>query len=126
MSDYHKLPIAAKRAQAIASVREPPMVCRACGTSVMADDLLAHRAQRCPGLRNPGPSAKWLTWREAVQLGVARETLYRWAAKGRIRFRIRHGGVREFLKGDLVAKLEQRLAIVVDVPISGNETDQEG
>jgi hypothetical protein len=57
MSDYHKLPIAQKRAEALARAREPAVTCPDCDTQVMPADLLAHLRDRCPGQRDPGPGA---------------------------------------------------------------------
>lgn len=107
MSDYHKLSIAEKRAQALATVREPAVTCPNCDVQVMPADLLAHLEQRCAGPRAPGPSSKWLTWREALALGVNRQTLSRWARSGLVRF-MGERQDRKYLMRDLSLRIAQR------------------
>jgi hypothetical protein len=68
MSDYHRLPIAQKRTEALARAREPSISCPACDTHVTTADLIAHLEQRRPGRRHPGPGARWINWREAVAI----------------------------------------------------------
>lgn len=107
MSDYHKLPIAQKRMQNIARVREPAVSCPDCDTQVMPADLLQHLQERCAGPRDPGPSAKWVTWAEARKMGVPKQTLSRWASSGLVRS---IGGRmdRKYLHRDLALKIAQR------------------
>lgn len=107
MSDYHKLPIAQKRAEALARVREPAVTCPDCDMQVMPVDLIGHLEQRCPGQRDPGPSAKWLTHREVMALGIPRATLTRWVQGGEVRA---VGDVqdRKYLLRDLALKVAQR------------------
>lgn len=108
MTRYHQLPIAAKRAEAIARMREPAIACpRDCGTQLMPDDLLAHLEQRCPGAREPGPGSKWVTSREAVYLGVTEMSLSRWVRDGLVRARGKRGD-RQYLKRDLVIQIALR------------------
>lgn len=126
MSRYHSLPIAQKRAEAIARVREPAVTCPSCDTQVMPVDLLAHIEQRCPGPRAPGPSAKWVGWREAVAIirrsiagmsePAAMMRLSRWSHPDRnqvVRVRARGTrGDRTYLHSDLVKHLA-RTGVVV-------------
>jgi hypothetical protein len=107
VSNYHRMPIAQKRTVALARAREPSVTCQACDTQVMPVDLLAHLAERCPGPREPGPGAKWVSWREARGMGVPAMTLSRWASKGFVRFT---GGRqdRRYLLRDLALKIAQR------------------
>lgn len=105
MSRYHRLPIAQKRAEGLARAREPAVTCPTCDTQVMPADLLAHIEQRCPGPREPGPGAKWLTWREATAIsGVTAMRLSRWANNGLVRFQ---GGRqdRKYLLRDLALRV---------------------
>lgn len=106
MSRYHELSIAEKQAESLARVREQPVACPSCGTQVMPADLIAHVEQRCSGPRDPGPGAKWITWREARAL-VPKRTLVRWVDGGRVRFRGGRGD-RQYLYRDLAQNLAQR------------------
>lgn len=106
MSGYHRLPIAQKRAAAIASARESAVACPDCDTQVMPADLLAHLEERCTGPRDPGPGSQWITWREARSL-VPKRTLVRWIDSGRIRFKGDRGD-RQYLLRDLVKNVARR------------------
>lgn len=104
---YQKLSIAEKRALDLSRAREPAVTCPLCDIQVMRADLLGHLDGRCPGRREPGPGAKWLTRREAMALGVPRRTLARWVSKGHVRWKA--GPVcRLYLEGDLVDQLAPR------------------
>lgn len=107
-AEYHRLPIAQKRALAAATQREPAVACPSCDTQVMPADLLAHIEQRCEGPREPGPGAKWVTYREAIALGVPEATFVRWVQRGFVRYT---GEVqdRRYLLRDLAIKISQRL-----------------
>lgn len=112
MSEYHRLPIAQKRAQALAVARESSVSCPACDTQVMPADLLKHMDERCTGLREPHGGSKWVVWGEALKLGIAKGTLHYWVDTGRVRWR---GELqdRQYLLRDLVTiiairKLRQR------------------
>lgn len=109
MSRYHKLPIAEKRAEDLARVREPAVTCRICDTQVMRADLLAHIDNRCPGRREPGPGSKWVTWGEARAIGVPKRTIVRWVKRGYVRVKGGRGD-RLYLHADLVDRLAQRKA----------------
>lgn len=106
-SRYQQLSIVEKRTENIARVREPSVSCPLCDTQVMPVDLLAHVDLRCPGPREPGPGARWVTWAEARAMGVPAKTLSNWAKNGHVRF----VGVRldrKYLHRDLVLKIAQR------------------
>jgi hypothetical protein len=102
---YHRLPIAEKRALAIGSQREPAVTCPTCDTQVMPADLLAHMEQRCAGPREPGPGARWVTWREARAI-VPERTLVRWVERGFVRHRGGRGD-RTYLHRDLATRVSQ-------------------
>lgn len=104
-AEYHRLPVAEKRAAALASMREPPVACPGCGTQVMPADLVAHVRERCAGPREPGPGSKWIGWKEARSIVPAR-TLVRWVARGLIRVRGGRGD-RQYLHRDLVTRASQ-------------------
>ena len=108
MSSYQKMSIVEKRAVALSSVREASVTCPDCDTQVMPVDLLAHRSDRCPGRREPGPSARWVTWREALAMGVPAMTLSRWASNGHVRV-VGTRMDRKYLHRDLALKISQRL-----------------
>lgn len=104
MSEYHKLPIAQKRAIAIDRAREPAVTCPDCDTQVMPTDLIAHVKTRCAGPRDPGPGAKWLTHREVVALGVPKQTLKDWVDTKKVRYRGDRGD-RVYLLRDLAQQV---------------------
>lgn len=105
VSRYHRLPIAQKRAEGLTRMRTPSVTCPLCDTQVMPTDLLAHLELRCSGLREPGPGDKWLTWKEALALGVSGMNLSLWSRpdkNGRIKVRARgNRGDRQYLERDL-------------------------
>lgn len=70
-------------------------------------DLLGHLASRCPGRREPGPGAKWVTFRDVLALGVPRVTLSRWVQSGQVRF-VGERQERRYLHRDLALKIAQR------------------
>lgn len=106
---YHKLPIAQKRAMAYAAQREPAVACPRCDAQVMPADLLAHVEHRCTGPREPGPTAKWVTWREALVFAPKR-TLLRWVRQGRVRHRGRRLD-RQYLYRDLVVCKARKIGL---------------
>lgn len=125
-AEYHRLPIAQKRALAAATQREPAVACPACDTQVMPADLIAHLEQRCTGPREPGPGARWVTWREAVanirradrdlSEPAAMMMLSRWSrpdGRGVIAVRTRGTrGDRQYLFSDLAKNVARRMVVV--------------
>lgn len=105
MSSYHRLPIAQKRVEALARVREPAVTCPSCDTQVMPTDLLSHMEQRCSGPREPGPGAKWVSWQEARSI-VPERTLVRWIERGFVHVRGERGD-RQYLHRDLATRVSQ-------------------
>lgn len=104
---YQKLSITEKRAVDLDRVREPAVTCPSCDTQVMPTDLLSHMENRCAGPRQPGPSAKWLTWRDAMAIGgVTPMRLSRWARNGHVRF-VGDRQDRKYLQRDLALKVAQ-------------------
>lgn len=86
MISYHRMSIAEKQAHHRDRMREPAVACPECDTQTTAADLIAHMA-RCPGPRDPGPGAKWISWSEARKLGVSDATMNYWTSRGHVRFR---------------------------------------
>lgn len=82
---YHRMSIAAKQALQRERMREPAVVCPACETQTTASDLLEHVATRCTGPRDPSATAQWITWRQALDLGVLPGTMSKWVKRGRVR-----------------------------------------
>ncbi len=106
-NNYHRLPIAAKRAEAVGRMRAPAITCPSCDTQVMPVDLLAHLAQRCPGRREPVPGDQWLTSAEVLELGVPKQTLSDWVTRDEVRVRGERGD-REYLLRDVVLMIAQQ------------------
>jgi len=86
-SSYHRMSAAAKEARNRDRMREPAIACPVCETQTTAADLLEHVATRCPGQREPGAGSKWISWREALALGVPRSTMNKWVKRGLVRVR---------------------------------------
>lgn len=87
-SAYHHLSFAEKEQSSRERDREPAVACPAdCGTQVQPSELAAHMDDRCPGPREPGPSAKWVDLAAATAAGVPRRTLTFWARTGKVRTR---------------------------------------
>jgi hypothetical protein len=105
-TSYHRMSLAEKQAYALARMREPAIACPHCDTQTTAADLLEHVATRCQGPREPGPSSKWITWREARAI-VPRATLARWIKAGKVRVRGELHS-RRYLLRDLVVKVARR------------------
>lgn len=103
------LTIAEKQARVLESAREPSVVCPICETHTTARDLVAHLSSRCAGPRAPHPGSAWVTFAEALALGVPRATLSRWVRTGIVRTR---GDVqdRRYLLRDLTAQIAARTA----------------
>lgn len=110
MSTYQKLSIHEKRAYDLRSVRESAVTCPICDMQVMPVDLLNHLELRCTGPREPGPSAKWATHREAVAMGTTKWTLSRWVDRGDVRVKGSRGD-RFYLVRDLVLRIARRRSI---------------
>lgn len=103
---YHRLSIAAKQAAERDSMREPSVVCPRCGTHTGVGDLLAH-LERCQGQTAPHPRSRWITSAQAQGLGVPRQTLSFWAARGVVRARGDRLD-RQYLYRDVVIRLADR------------------
>lgn len=119
MSAYHRLPIADKRRLAIAQVREPFVRCPACDTQLIPADVPAHVRERCTGRPEPHPLARWVTWREAVAMGMSAATLNRAVATGVVRARGKRSK-RVLLLRDVVLELA-RSALAAKPTAGGGE-----
>lgn len=123
---YQQLSIHEKRALDLSRVREPAVTCRYCDMQIMPIDLVAHQKERCSGPREPGPSARWMNWREAVALirraatrlseGAAMMRLSRWSSpdhRGEVAVRARGTrGERKYLHADLAKQLDREGLVV--------------
>lgn len=115
---YQRMSLAQKQALHRDRMREPAVQCPRCEVSTTVDDLLRH-ADACPGRRAAHPLAKWITWSEAVALGLPKMTLSDWARSGRVQSR-GQTGEREYLLRD-VTKLIARRRVRKSVPTEGGE-----
>lgn len=86
-SKYARLSITAKQAAYRAAMSEPTIPCPHCETQTTAADLIRHVETSCPGQREPHVLSKWVTWPEALKLGVTAWRLSRWARRGSVRSR---------------------------------------
>ena len=101
--------IGQKQAHARERLREPAVACPICETQTTAADLLEHIETRCPAPREPNPGASWITWRQALAMGLPRGTLSRWV-KHRL-VRTREGGhERQYLLRDVAVHTAARRA----------------
>ena len=110
---YNKLPASEKTRRNCDKMREPAVTCPLCEAKTPVDDLLAHIRDRCPGKRELHPRSRWVTWSEAVAMGVPAETLKRWVLRKRIR---RRGPSRKrrYLARDIVKLVAARWATTKD------------
>jgi hypothetical protein len=101
--NYHQMSLKEKQAHSLRTAREPSVICPICDTQTTTADLIAHEA-RCPGRRDPHPGSRWITWREALALGVARATMNQWVNAGFVRVR---GELqdRRYLLRDIVVRI---------------------
>lgn len=107
---YARLSLAEKQVAHLERMREPPLRCPACGMETTVADLLAHVAERCPGrAAEPHPHARWVSWRDAIGLGVSEPTMSRWIRRGYIRARGEPQD-RRYLLRDLTLRLAERRA----------------
>lgn len=100
---YHRLSIQEKQRSALDQARERPTHCPTCETALMPSELLQHMAERCPGQREPHPAARWVSWKQALAMGVPRRTLLFWIKRGYVRRRGERGD-RRYLLRDLVRR----------------------
>lgn len=84
---YQRLSLAGKQALQRERMREPAVTCPVCETQTTAADLLDHIATRCPGPREPNPASKWVTWRQALAIGVLPGTMSKWVKRGLVHVR---------------------------------------
>jgi hypothetical protein len=108
-SAYARLTLAQKQLRHLDEQREPAVTCPRCETQTTAADLVRHLEARCPGPREPHPRSRWVSWREAISLGVAEPTMSRWIRRGLVRVR---GAPqeRQYLLRDLAHHLAERRA----------------
>jgi hypothetical protein len=105
--DYRRLSIAGKQALHRNRMREPSVACPVCDAQTTAADLLKHIATRCPGPQEPGAGSRWVSWREALALGVPRSTMNKWVKRGRVRVR-GELQARQYLLRDVAMRLAER------------------
>ena len=108
-SRYHRLSAPEKAAHTRDAMREPSVACPRCETQTAASDLVPH-LDRCTGPRAPHDRARWVTWGEALELGVPRQTLARWISRGSVRARTMPVPQRQYLLRDLVRRMAERHA----------------
>lgn len=104
--DYHRLTVRDKQRVQLERMRPPAVRCPDCDTETTAADLVAH-IERCPGPREPHPLERWITWREARQLGVLPGTMSRWVNRGEVRAQ-EGTGERRYLLRDVVTRMADR------------------
>jgi hypothetical protein len=85
--EYRRLSLADKQAEHRDRMREPAVICPVCEAQTGVTDLLTHVESRCTGPRDPHPQSRWVSWRQAIDLGASRMAMGRWIQKGLVRFR---------------------------------------
>lgn len=106
-SAYHRMSLAEKERHTRERAREPAITCPVCEVQTTVDDLLAHLAERCEGRREPHHASRWVTWREALSMGILRGTLSRWVQRREVRVKFLDGQ-RAYLLRDLVRLVTTR------------------
>lgn len=104
---YARLSVAEKEIRQREDMREPAVRCPSCDTQTTSNDLVQHVEERCQGPREPHPQSRWITFADAMKLGVQRGTLSKWVRKGRVRVRAA-GEQRQYLLRDLAVRLAER------------------
>lgn len=115
--EYRSLSTAEKQRYHLERMREPPVRCPRCETSMPPDDLLPHMRERCHGEREPHHLSEWVTWKDAIALGISDSTLRLLVRNGRVRSEGERWK-RRFLKRDIVRYLagrDARLATVASL-----------
>lgn len=105
---YIRLSLAAKQAQHRDRMREPAVACPMCETQTTVADLARHIDETCRGRREPHPLSEWISWREALSLGVLRGTLCKWIKAGRVSRREDGDGQHVYLKREIVLEIAAR------------------
>lgn len=104
---YHLMSIKEKSARALGQARDASVRCPDCDMAVLPVDLLAHMQERCGGQPEIGAGAKWVSWREALAMGVPGKTFARWVERGFVRF-VGERQDRKYLLRDLALRIAQR------------------
>lgn len=111
---YARMSLAEKQVAQREAMREPAVRCPRCDVQTTVADLLAHLETRClgtsPTREEPHPAAKWVTWREALDFGVPRNTMHRWIRRGLVRSRTVPVPQRQYLLRDVVMRMAERRA----------------
>lgn len=103
-ADYHRSSVAEKQRMQREQMRAPSIACPYCETKTGEQELLEHVDQRCTGRRPVHPRSRWLSWREAMELGVSESTLRRWVDLGLVRIKGQRWK-RRYLLRDVVCAL---------------------
>lgn len=106
---FNRLTVAAKQRRHQERMREPPVSCPDCETETTAGDLVSHLG-RCEGPREPHPKSRWVTWREALELGAPRQSMSRWIRRGRVRMRTVPIPQRQYLLRDIALRIAESRA----------------
>ncbi len=96
---YHRLSAAEKERHN--RLQEPPTRCHCCEMAVSPDDLLKHVDEWCKGRPDPHPYSRWISWGEAIALGLSKKRLELGIGSGEIRHRVKRGR-KAYLKRDIV------------------------
>lgn len=107
-SPYARMSLAAKQAQHRDRMREPAIVCPFCEVQTTVAELPRHARESCPGARAPHPLSEWVSWRDAMALGVPRQTLSRWVRRGQVRSRGERDR-RQYLRRDVTRLVVLRI-----------------
>ena len=88
---YRHLSVAEKETYARdhAPARPPSVACPYCGLQTTPRHLLSHIASGCDGRRQEHHADEYVTFREALNLGVPRAELSRWVHSGRVRQKLK-------------------------------------
>ena len=106
---YHLLSAADKQKLHRGKMREPAVACPRCETQTTVADLPRHLST-CAGPRDPHPLSEWLTWTQALALGVRQGTLSKWVASGKVRARGRRWR-RQYLRRDIARRIAESFQV---------------
>lgn len=104
---YARLSVPEKQADDRNRMREPSVSCPHCEVQTTVADLLQHVEQRCARSREPHLLSRWISWREAISLGVKKSTMGWWIEKGLVRWQGQSKS-RVYLMRDIVTRIASR------------------
>lgn len=109
-NDYHKMSVAEKELHN--RQHDIPARCPVCYVAIMPMDEESH-VDRCVGQPPPGPRSRWVSFSQALKMGITGAQLSRRASDDRIRTKGEHGH-RRYLLRDITRFLAARKRLAME------------